>query len=269
MMAQSRSEILSLLQRHGVAPNRKLGQNFLVDGNITRRIVNEAGVVPGDRIIEVGAGTGTLTRALAAAGGHVTAFEVDPRLRPMLEEVTSGLDVDLVMADASKIDFAQSFPDGPWLLVANLPYNVGTSLVMDILRHAPAVVRLVVMMQREVAERLVALPGTENYGIPSVVTGLHARARLAFRVPPQVFYPVPRVESAVVIMDRTESPRDAEPALEIARTAFSKRRKMLRGSLRGLIEDPESILIAAGIDPTSRAEDLSPADFVRLAEANR
>jgi 16S rRNA (adenine1518-N6/adenine1519-N6)-dimethyltransferase len=256
---------VALLERHGLSPNRKLGQNFLVDPNITRRIVAAAGVGPGDRVIEIGAGTGTLTRALAATGARVTAFEVDRRLLPVLEEVTTGLAVELAMEDATAVDFQERFPEPGWHLVANLPYNVGTPLVMEILRFAPTVTRLVVMMQREVADRLVARPGSDEYGLPSVVVGLHARAKMGFRVPPHVFYPVPRVDSSIVLMDRIEAPVEAERAVELARAAFSQRRKMLRGSLRGVLQDAESTLVAAEIEPTSRAEDLGPSDFARLA----
>jgi 16S rRNA (adenine1518-N6/adenine1519-N6)-dimethyltransferase len=266
MSAQTRSEIADLLARHDLAPIHRLGQNFLADANITRRIAAEAGLAPGDRVVEIGAGTGTLTTALISTGARVVSFEVDRRLRPLLEEVTAGSGVELRFEDVTDVDFASSFPDPPWHLVANLPYNVGTPLVMDILRGAPGIVRLVVMMQREVAERLVARPGTASYGLPSVVTGIHSQARLAFTVPPQVFYPAPRVESAVVVMDRVPAPPGAERAVELARAGFAKRRKMLRASLAGVVADPVALMTSAGLEPTRRAETLTPSDFLRLAE---
>jgi 16S rRNA (adenine1518-N6/adenine1519-N6)-dimethyltransferase len=267
--AQTRTEIADLLRRHGVVPVHHLGQNFLADANITRRIVAVAGVGPGDRVVEIGAGTGTLTTALAATGATVVSYEVDRRLRPLLEEVTAGTGVELRFEDVTDIDFAASFPDPPWNLVANLPYHVGTPLVMEVLRGAPAIVRLVVMVQREVAERLVAPPGTAAYGLPSVVAGIHSHARLAFTVPPQVFYPVPRVESAVVVMTRVPAPAVSERAIELARAGFAKRRKMLRASLAGVVDDPSRLLAAVGVEPTRRAETLSPTDFLRLAEAEK
>jgi 16S rRNA (adenine1518-N6/adenine1519-N6)-dimethyltransferase len=138
-------------------------------------------------------------------------------------------------------------------------------MLLDALRRAPQIERFVIMVQREVAERLVADPGSREYGIPSVVAGIHARRKLSFRVPPQVFYPAPSVESAVLILERIEAPANAERAIEIAAAGFQQRRKMLRRSLAAVFDDPASALQEAGIDPTARAEDLAPADFVRLA----
>jgi len=265
MTAQTRTEIAALLARHNVSPSHRLGQHFLADGNITRKIVGLAGVTPGDPIVEVGAGTGTLTVALAAAGASVVAYEIDTGLRPLLEEVTAGMDVKLRMADALTADFARELDDRPWKMVANLPYNVGTPMLLDALRNAVQIKRFVIMVQREVAERLVADPGGKEYGLPSVVAGIHARRTIAFRVPPQVFYPAPSVESAVVVLDRVAAPEAAERAIEIASNGFQQRRKMLRRSLSGVLDDPVADLERAGIDPTARAEDLTPADYVRLA----
>lgn len=265
MSPQTRTEIAELLERHGLSPIHQLGQNFLADANITRKIVAVAGIGPGDRVVEVGAGTGTLTQALAAAGAKVVAFEVDAGLAPVLEEVTAGLDVELRFEDIMRVDLATELGAGPWTMVANLPYNVGTPVVLDALRTLPAIVRFVVMVQREVAERFTASPGSKDYGLPSVVAGIHAPARIAFRVPPQVFYPAPSVDSAVVIMDRVPTPPGAARAIELAAAGFNQRRKMLRRSLAGVLDDPVTTVGAAGLDPTSRAEDLSPADFLRLA----
>lgn len=264
MTAQTRSEIAALLKRHGLAPVHRLGQNFLADANITRKIVEVAGVSRGDRVVEVGAGTGTLTVALAAGGAHVRAYEIDSGLRPILEEVTAGLDVELVFGDVTKIDLESELRGGTWKMVANLPYNVGTPLVLDALRTVQSIDRFVVMVQREVAERFVAGPGSKEYGLPSVITALHGRARIAFKVAPQVFYPAPNVESAVVVIDRTQPPEKAEEAIALAAAGFGKRRKMLRGSLAAVLDDPVGTLGAAGIDPTARAEDLSADDFLRI-----
>lgn len=267
MTAQTRSEIAGLLERHGVAPAHRLGQHFLADANITRKIVALAGVGPGSRVVEIGAGTGTLTRALAATGASVVAYEIDARLRPVLEEVTAGLAVDLRFADVIDVDFSTSLAGGGWAMVANLPYNVGTPVVLETLRSSPNVERFVVMVQKEVADRFVAPPGSDAYGLPSVIAGIHAHASLAFSVPPQVFYPPPRVESAVVVMDRKQAPPAAARAVELARAGFGQRRKMLRRSLAGVLDDPVGSLEGSGLDPTDRAEDLTPDDYVRLALA--
>ena len=267
MSAQTRSEIEELLRRHGLYPSRRLGQHFLADANITRKIVDVAKVGRGDKVVEIGAGTGTLTRALAGTGARVMAYEVDAGLARILEEVTAGLDVEIRIEDVTRTDFASVLDGQGWSLVANLPYNVGTPVVLEILQHVPAVTRFVVMVQREVAERFVAAPGSDAYGLPSVVASIHARASIAFTVPPQVFVPPPRVESAVVVMNRKPAPPLAGRAVEIARAGFGQRRKMLRRSLTQALDDPSAALTAAGIDPTSRAEELSPEDFLRLAEA--
>ncbi|MGI9648007.1 MAG: 16S rRNA (adenine(1518)-N(6)/adenine(1519)-N(6))-dimethyltransferase RsmA, partial [Acidimicrobiia bacterium] len=193
--AQGRSEIVGLLKRHGVQPARRLGQNFLVDPNVIRKIVGVAEVGPGDRVLEVGAGTGTLTRELAATGARVVTYELDHRLRPVLDEVLAGLtNVEVRYEDAASADFAG---DG-WTVVANLPYYLSTTLLLDWLQAGPEPGRFVVMVQREVADRLAAGPGSRTYGIPSVIARLYGTPSLAFRVPATVFYPQPEVESAVV-----------------------------------------------------------------------
>lgn len=265
MSAQTRSEIEELLRRHGLAPNRRLGQHFLADANITRKIVALAEVGPGDRVVEIGSGTGTLTRALAETGAHVVAYEVDAGLGAVLEEVTAGLDVDVRVEDVTAVDFAQALAAGSWSLVANLPYNVGTPVILDLLQETPAVERFVVMVQREVAERFVAGPSSAAYGLPSAIVALHGEARIAFRVPPQVFVPPPRVESAVVLIERKPAPPEASRAVELARAGFGQRRKMLRRSLARVVADPVPILEQAGIDPRTRAEELTPEDYLRLA----
>lgn len=265
--AQSHTRMRSLLEKHDLTPRKSLGQHFLADPNITRKIVYTAEVGPGSRVIEIGMGTGTLTAALAQTGATVVGYEVDERLRPLLEEVLAPFPaVELRFADASRVDLASALEGDRWVLVANLPYNVGTSIVLDALRHAPAIERIVVMVQAEVAQRLVATVGTPAYGLPSVVVGLHATARLAFRVPPQVFVPAPRVESAVVSIDRRPAPPLAEHAIRLAAAGFGQRRKMLRRSLAEVVDRPESVLTRARIAPTARAEELAPGDWLRIAE---
>jgi 16S rRNA (adenine1518-N6/adenine1519-N6)-dimethyltransferase len=260
--AQGRAEIVGLLRRHAIEPLKRLGQNFLVDPNIIRKIVALADVGPGDRVLEVGAGTGTLTRELAATGAAVVAYEIDERLRPVLQEVVGALpDVELRFADAT----AAEFPGGPWVVVANLPYYISTTLLLDWLQGGPQPERLVVMVQREVADRLTAGPGSRTYGIPSIVTRLYGVPRLAFRVPPSVFYPQPDVESAVVDIVRRPAPSHAATAVRLASAAFGQRRKMLRRSLAPILP-AVGMLEAAGIDPSRRPEELDITDFLALAE---
>ena len=261
--AQGRAEIVGLLRRHGVRPAKRLGQNFLIDPNIIGKIVRLAGLGANDRVLEVGAGTGTLTRALAATGATVVAYEIDDRLRPVLEEVLAGAaNVELRFADAATADLSGA----GWTMVANLPYYLSTTLLLDRLQAGSQPERFVVMVQREVAERLTAGPGSRVYGIPSVITRLYATPRLAFRVPASVFYPQPEVESAVVEIVRHPPASHAATAARLAAAAFGQRRKMLRRSLVGMLTEPEPVLAAAGIDPRSRPEELDVAQFLALAE---
>lgn len=266
MTAQTRGEIAALLRRHGISPSQRLGQHFLADANITRKIVSVAAVGFGSKVVEVGAGTGTLTRALAESGAGVVSYEVDERLRPLLEETLSGLGVEVRFEDVTSIDLAEALESGGWVMVANLPYNVGTPLILDAMRRVRKIESFVVMVQAEVARRLVARVGDDDYGLPSVVAGIHTDASIAFYVPPQVFLPPPRVDSAIVVARRRPAPEHAERAVELARAGFGQRRKMLRRSLAPVSPDPVALLSQAGIDPTTRAEDLSPTDYLRLAE---
>lgn len=265
MTYQSRTDIRRLLERHGLHPRKSLGQHFLADPNLIRKVVEVAEVGPGDRVLEVGAGTGALTGALAAAGARVVAYEVDERLRPVLEEALAGADVDLRFADVMDADLQAELEGDGWKLVANLPYNVGTPLVLDVLMRVTKVTTVTVMVQQEVADRFTARPSTPDYGIPSVVVALCGRVVERFPVPPQVFVPAPQVQSAVVRIDRVDPPPRWEEAVAIARRAFGQRRKMLRRSLQSVVA--EAAYARTGIDPQSRPEDLSPGDFVRLAEA--
>jgi 16S rRNA (adenine1518-N6/adenine1519-N6)-dimethyltransferase len=266
--ALGKAQTMELLRRHGVVLDRRRGQHFLVEPNIVRRIVEIAGCGPGDRVVEIGPGAGTLTRELAGTGATVVAFEIDEGLRPLLEEVlTSAGDVEVRYADAAAVDLDEALAPGEWMMVANLPYNVGTPLLLDTLRRVPRVTRFVVMLQREAVERLVAAPGGKRYGLPSIVAGLHARARVEMRVPGHLFTPPTPVGSAVVVLERVEPDRLAETAIGIAAAAFGQRRKMLRSALRGTLADPEAALASSGLSPTARAEDLSPQDYVALARS--
>ena len=266
--AQSAAEVRALLEQHGLSPRRPLGQHFLGDPNIVRKIVASAQLEPDAQVLEVGAGTGTLTAELAAQGFSVLAYEIDRGLLPMLSEVFApyGDRIDLRFQDAMSVDFSQELSDGTWALVANLPYNVGTPLLLTLMRSVPAVTRFVVMIQKEVADRLVAGPGSKEYGVPSIITALYARRLDWFPVPRHVFVPPPNVDSAVVVFERVDPPDRSEEAIRIAKAAFGQRRKMLRSSLKSVTDDPIGALERAGIDPTARAETIPPEGFVRLAE---
>ena len=266
-MTLTRTEARGLLDRFGIRPKRSLGQNFVVEPNTVRRIAELAGVGLGDRVVEVGPGLGALTLALLETGAEVTAVEIDNVLVDVLEEVAGDHgSLRIVHADAMGVDWESLLGAGPWTLVANLPYNVSVPLVCDLLDDVPAIVRLVVMVQLEVADRLVASPGDDAYGLPSVKVAYHAEARKVGRVPPSVFLPRPRVDSALVDVVRRPEPlvaADPEVLFRLVRAGFAHRRKMLRGALRGIVD--EAGLIAAGVDPTLRAEDLDLAQWAAIA----
>ena len=276
-MTLTRTRVRDLLDRHEIRPKRSLGQNFVVEPNTVRRIAELAGVGSGDRVIEIGSGVGSLTLALAETGASVTAVEVDDVLVGVLAEVLAdfgaGREVRIVHADAMEVDWAEVLTcgvsdDGDWVLVANLPYNISVPLVCDLLDDVPAIGRMVVMVQREVAERLVAGPGDDAYGLPSVKVAYHAESRMVGRVPPSVFLPRPNVDSALVEVVRRQRPAvDADPdrLFALVRAGFGQRRKMLRRSLAGLLD--EGAIKAAGVDPTERAEQLGLEQWAALVGA--
>ncbi len=267
-MTLSRPAVRDLLTSRGLAPRRDLGQNFVADPNTVRRIAHLAAVGPGDRVVEIGAGLGSLTLALAETGADVTAIEVDHGLVKVLRDVVGGCDrVRIVEADATRLDWDELLAGrGDWILVANLPYNVATPLVADVLDGVPGISRMLVMVQREVAERLAARPRTRAYGAVSVKVAYWAEARIVGDVPASVFFPRPNVDSALVAIARRQPP-DVPPAplFALVRTAFNQRRKMLRRSLREVV-GPEQFA-AAGIEPTARPEELTLDDWCRLTLA--
>ncbi len=251
---------------------RRFGQHFLTRRTVVDRIVRAAGVRPGDRVVEIGPGLGILTGALVEAGAEVTAVEVDRDLAARLREVLPA--VRLVEADATTVDWRSLMgEDGEVRMVANLPYNVGTGLVMTALR-SPSVFRSVtVMLQAEVVERLVARPGTKSYGALSVEAWLHGDARIALYVPPGAFHPPPKVHSAVVHVDRPDAPRTLDPSVRaverVVKAAFAQRRKTLRNTLKALapVDVVQAALDLAAIEANTRAEALDPEAFVTLAGA--
>jgi 16S rRNA (adenine1518-N6/adenine1519-N6)-dimethyltransferase len=266
-MTQGKRRVQELLARYDLVPRRAFGQHFLADPNLISKMVGLASAESGSLVVEVGAGTGSLTRALGEAGFRVVAYEVDERLRPLLDEVLEGLPGVEVRYDDALAALPGELGPGPWTMIANLPYNVGTPLVMKVLTEGSNIDRMIVMVQREVADRMLARRGTRTYGIPSVVTSLHAEARREFTVGPQVFVPAPQVESAVVSLQRKPSSPYAARAVEIAAAAFNQRRKMVRRSLDGIVASLGQVLEDAGIPGEARAEQLSPEDFLHIAEA--
>jgi 16S rRNA (adenine1518-N6/adenine1519-N6)-dimethyltransferase len=264
--------IRGLLAEHGLEPSRALGQNFVADANTVRRIARLAQVGPADRVLEIGAGLGSLTLALLETGAAVTAVEVDRHLLPILRSVVEPEGATVVAGDALHLDWDAVLGPvenaAPWSLVANLPYNIATPLVLELLEHVPQVARMLVMVQREVGERLAAGPGTRTYGIPSVKVAWWAAAEVVGRVSPSVFVPPPRVESALVAVRRRpaagdDSTRSAVFALVDA--GFGQRRKMLRRSLADRV--PPGAFEAAGVRPEARAEELDLPAWCRLAAA--
>lgn len=268
-MTMGAARIRALLDEFDLAPSRALGQNFVVDPNTVRRIASLARLQPGDHVLEIGPGLGSLTLALAELGAHVTAVEVDRHLVPALLSVVEEISppVTVVHDDALEIDLVALLESSPsWRLAANLPYNVGTTILLRILEEAPTVRGGVVLVQREVAERLAAGPGDPAYGIPSVKTAWWADATVVGKVPPTVFHPRPRVDSALVAIERRDPPGDETlraKVFSLVDTAFGQRRKMLRKSLTAVVDD--LTFEAAAVAPTARPEDLSLADWVRLA----
>jgi len=267
-VTHSRPRIQELLGDAGSAPRRDLGQNFVADPNTVRRIAALASIGPDDHVVEIGAGLGSLTLALAETGAAVTAIEIDRGLVPQLRRVVAEVaDVVVVEADAMTLDWPSVLaPHGRWTLVANLPYNVATPLVCDLLDGVPAIDSMLVMVQREVAERLAAAPGSKQYGAVSVKVAYWAEARVVATVPASVFVPRPNVESALVRIDRRPPP-DADPRalFPLVRQAFGQRRKMLRKSLRDMV-GPEQFA-AADVSPEARPEQLGLDEWCRLTEA--
>ena len=266
-VTHSRPDIRELLARADTGPKKSLGQNFVVDPNTVRRIAGLAGVQSGSKVVEIGAGLGSLTLALIETGAEVLAVETDPALVPILREVV-GDRAEVVQADARRVDWAALLDGGPWTLVANLPYNIATSLVLDILDDVPQVERLLVMVQREAGERMAASAGDPAYGAVSVRVAMRGEASLVGTVPPTVFHPQPKVTSTLVAIDRVDRGLPAEidaKMIDLLRVGFGQRRKMLRRSLGALVDDVA--FAAAGVESTRRPEELGLREWHDLATA--
>jgi len=276
MSASRLPPLREVVARHGLSPRKGLGQSFLFDLNLTGRIARAAGPLEAATIYEVGPGPGGLTRALLAEGAHrVLAVERDERLRPALDELAraAGGRLEPVFGDAMEIDEAALFGEQPVKVIANLPYSVGTALFVKWMRPPrwpPWWQSLTLMFQREVADRIVARPGTKPFGRLSVLAQWRARARILFPIPAAAFTPPPKVDSALVqVLPAAPQDPAVEPAAleRVVEAAFGQRRKMLRSALKGLTGTPQALLERAELDPTARAETLDIAAFCRLARA--
>lgn len=269
-------DVRALASELDIRPTKKWGQNFVTDPNTVRRIVRSADLVPSDVVVEVGPGLGSLTLALLPYVSRVIAVEVDPRLAERLPRTVderlpaAAGKLSVLQADAMQVT---SLPDEPTALVANLPYNISVPVVLHLLATFPSITKVLVMVQKEVADRLAAHPGSRVYGVPSVKARWYGDVEAAGNVGTQVFWPVPHVESGLVRMTRTTSPEctsSRDEVFTVIDAAFAQRRKSLRGALSSLAGSPamaEQALRAAGIDPGLRGEQLDVRAFARLADA--
>ena len=273
-----------LLEAYGLATKHRLGQNFLVDNHVIEKIMQLANLDPEDRVLEVGPGIGTLTLALLQEAAHVTSIEMDETLRPVLESHAFENDgFSFIMGDALRVSpeqIAKESGGKPTILVANLPYNVAATIILQCFQEHPNLRAAVVMVQKEVADRIAAAPGTKAYGAYTAKLALYGQVTGRFEVPPRCFMPAPHVDSAVVRIDRRPAAGEGALALpegitraDVARVidaAFVQRRKTVRNSMSAAGLDKAALdaaFAACGIDPAVRGEALSPADFVRLAAA--
>ncbi len=271
------AEIRQLASELDVTPTKKLGQNFVVDANTVRRIVQAGRVQAGEHVVEVGPGLGSLTLAILEIGATVTAVEIDHRLASRLAETARAHgvpDAALSVIDADALRVTE-LPGEPTVLVANLPYNVSVPVLLHFMETFPHLQRGVVMVQAEVGERLAAPPGSKTYGAPSAKAAWYGPWRLAGTISRRVFWPVPNVDSVLVAFERDPEPRGDEDlrrrTFRIIDAAFQQRRKMLRQALAGVLggtaAEASALLESAGVAPTARGEELSIDDFVRIAEA--
>ncbi|MEE9538252.1 MAG: 16S rRNA (adenine(1518)-N(6)/adenine(1519)-N(6))-dimethyltransferase RsmA [candidate division NC10 bacterium] len=272
------TETRRLLTTHGLRPKKRLGQSFLVDRNILGKILKAGEVHGGDRVLEIGAGVGTLTHALGERCRRIVAVEIDPKLFQILREVLGDkTQVTLVHGDALRLDFGHLLgEERPWKVIANLPYSIVTPLITRLLNLTNCFSLLLLMVQEEVAKRLIASPGKKTYGSLTVLAQYYADVRMVARVPRSAFYPRPRVDSVLLRLEPLPAPRVAprDPALffRLVRTAFTHRRKTLQNSLMrsGWVsldrEEIQAILKRTGIDPHRRGETLTLQEFRVLAD---
>nr|WP_245346672.1 16S rRNA (adenine(1518)-N(6)/adenine(1519)-N(6))-dimethyltransferase RsmA [Arthrobacter stackebrandtii] len=270
------TEIRRLAEEIGVRPTKTLGQNFVIDGNTIRRIVTAANIDPEETVLEVGPGLGSLTLGLLDAAKHVVAVEIDPVLAAKLPETIAAFrpekvgSIDVVLSDAMRVT---ELPAQPTALVANLPYNVAVPVVLHLLEHFPSLQHGLVMVQDEVADRMVAGPGSKTYGVPSVKGAWYSHMRKAGVIGMNVFWPAPKINSGLVGFTRHEPPAtraSREEVFAVIDGAFAQRRKTLRAALAGWAggaAQAETYLRQAGVDPSARGEVIDVAAFARIAEA--
>ena len=270
-----RRTLRELARRHDIRPTKALGQHFLADPNLARRITALADAEPGARVVEIGAGLGSLTVALAASGAEVLAVELDRRLAPALAEVVAPFpNVRVEIVDALFADWSSLLPGPGWTMASNLPYNIAVPLLMQMLEGAPQIGSYVVMVQREVGERLVAGPGEDAYGAVSAKIAFFADAKLLRRVPPTVFWPEPTVGSVLVRLTPRSAPVDVDRTslFDVIEEGFAERRKTMSNALRRMGLDASTaaeVLRACGVEPKARAEELDLTRFAALAKGMR
>ena len=270
-MVVGKSDLKDMMEKHDLRPSKSLGQNFVVDPNTILKIIRAANIEKGEQILEIGPGLGSLTSQLSATS-KVVAIELDRYLIPALEEVLNHFgkreNVEIVQEDAMKIDWQEFFAQrqGVWKMVANLPYNIATPLLVTLLENAPEIQAIYVMVQLEVGERFAASPKSKAYGIPSVKAQYWAETKVLGKVSPNVFLPVPKVDSAILQIIRKPSPPEVNYAnfSRLIQTAFQHRRKMIRKSLNKLV--PLANFSIAELSPQARPEELSVTDWVKLAK---
>ena len=267
-----------LLEEFGLATKHRLGQNFLIDNHVIERICELSELAGDERVLEVGPGVGTLTLALLQEAACVTSIEADPELEPVLDaHAADYANFCFIMGDALRVtpeQIEQAAGGEPTVFVANLPYNVAATIILQFFQTMPALERAVVMVQKEVADRISAVPGNKTYGGYTAKLGLYGHVTGRFEVPPRCFMPAPHVDSAVVRIERAEAPLPAgllpEDVAAAIDAAFAQRRKTIRNSMssNGFAKDAlDEAFASCGIAPTARAETLSTADFVALAAA--
>lgn len=283
----SPSATRALLETYGLATKHRLGQNFLIDNHVIERIMALASIDGSERVLEVGPGIGTLTLALLQDAAHVTSIEMDTELEPVLRAHAAMYErFSFIMGDALKVGperIAQASAGAPDLLVANLPYNVAATIILQFFQTMPSLTRVVVMVQKEVADRIAAAPGSKTYGAYTAKLGLYGKVTGRFEVPPRCFMPAPHVDSAVVRIECLDAESDSLPVLlaadgaptrervsQVIDAAFAQRRKTIRNSMSASGFDKAALdaaFAACGIAPTSRAEVLEVEQFVQLAAA--
>ena len=275
-MSARKTNPRTLLRAASLHANKRLGQHFLIDPNTLRRIVAAAELDEGSVVLEIGAGTGALTALLAESARHVLSVEIDERLRPVLSETLATYEnIDLQYADFLQLNFAEHLPTGPYTVVANLPYYISNAILRRLLEAPRRPERLVLTVQREVAERILAPVG--RLSVLALSTQYYGEARLVQRLSATVFWPPPQVESAVLRLDEGSSPRLSRSAevwlFQVIRAGFSQKRKQLRNALANGLglqrEAVETLLYAVAIDPKRRAETLRLSEWLALAEAAR